>query len=75
MQPQAMGPTYPTVPAPPAPLETIGHQAAGIELGCATCGQEPSLGEVKAMPTWAKFLMGGGILTVLLGVTYAIAKR
>ena len=79
MQPQAMGPNLPTYPsappAPPTPLQTIGHQAAGIELGCAACGQEPQLGEVKALPTWAKFLMGGGVLAVVLGVVYAIGKR
>lgn len=79
MQPPTMGPTLPSYPnppsAPPTPIQTISHQAAGIELGCAACGQEPALGEVKALPTWAKFLMGGGILAVVLGVGFAVAKR
>jgi len=69
----------PYIPGPqfvqPGPLNTINHQAAGIELGCTGCASE-SL-QLKdagtALPAWAKVLTVMVAIGIVLAIVNAVA--
>lgn len=79
MQPQ--GPELPNdvpnTPAPPTPpISTIGHDAAGIELGCGACASQAlQLRDAAApWPTWVKVLVGLSAIGVVGAVITLIVR-
>lgn len=79
--PMVAGRTQPTTDVPgsafmsAAPIQTISHQAAGIDLGCSNCSTAmQSLKDATAsalnIPTWAKVL---SVLTFFALVTSILA--
>lgn len=70
--PHVVGPQF----VQPGPLNTINHQAAGIELGCAGCtSQTIQLRDAgTALPMWAKVLAVMAAIGIVLAVVNVIAS-
>lgn len=70
----------PGVPGPGVSVQTINHQAAGIDLGCTNCSSaqvalRDAATSVANIPTWAKVL---GVLTftaLVVSILAATASR
>lgn len=75
MQPTAS----PSTPAPNLPaLNPINHQAAGLDLGCASCsGSALALADVapKTAAPGVKLAVGLGILAAFGGFAFFMARR
>jgi hypothetical protein len=77
------GRTQPTVAVPGLPanqvsIQTIGHQAAGIDLACAGCSSSAvALKDITTpgLPMWAKVLMGLTAVSLVLTIVNLAARR
>lgn len=83
--PMVAGRTQPTADLPgsimPAvQVQTINHQAAGLDLGCANCSTaqialKDAATTLATIPTWAKVLGALTFFAVITSILAALAAR